>query len=122
MTDADITKDRPIWDDDRPRTVFQLSVTESTGPYLDDHGYAYGQLCPDCNVSPVRGEEICRFGEQWWHLACARTHMRNGGADTAWLMLGADLAARPSRYSVSETRAITRNLLRLTTRITKGEL
>ncbi|MGW4648080.1 hypothetical protein [Kitasatospora sp. NPDC004289] len=112
---ASITPDLPLWtSDDRPRTTFQLSVTESTGPFVDDNGWEQGQTCPGCDLRPADGEEILRFGDQWWHLTCTRTRMRTGGADAAWLMLGADLAARPSRYSVAETRAIVRNLLRLT--------
>lgn len=104
----------PHWPDDRPRRIFQLVVTESTGPFEDERGYENGQECPGCDRRPEQGDEIVRFGTEWWHLACSTKHMRAGGADAAWLALGADLAARPSKYGVTETRAIVRNLLRLT--------
>jgi hypothetical protein len=55
-----------------------------------------------------------RLGDLWWHLGCAAQHMRTKGAAAAWMALGADLAARPSAYSVTETRAIVRQLLHLT--------
>lgn len=110
---ADITADRPHWPDDRPRQTFYLTVTESTGPFDDGRGYESGQECPRCQRRPEHGEEIVRLGDQWWHLGCAAQHMRAGGAAAAWLALGADLAARPSKYSVTETRAIVRQLLHI---------
>lgn len=108
-----VPEDAPPWPDDRPRAVFHLHVTESTGPFEDDRGYEHGQTCPGCRQRPEFGEQIVRLGDSWWHLACVAKHMREGGADAAWRALGADLAARPSQYSVTETRAITRQLLRL---------
>jgi hypothetical protein len=101
------------WPDERPRQTFHLVVTESTGPHQGPYGDEDGQACPGCAHRPAEGDEITRLGDLWWHLACATAHMRTGGADAAWLLLGADLAARPSRYGVTETRAIARNLLRL---------
>jgi hypothetical protein len=104
--------DLPPWEP-QPSTAFTLHVSTSSGPFEDTAGYETGQQCPGCDTRPEAGEEITRFGSTWWHLACVRVLMRNGGADAAWMTLGADLAARPSRYSVTETRAIVRNLLRL---------
>ena len=101
------------WPDDRPRQIFHLAVTTSTGPHQGPYGEEDGQACPGCEERPAEGDEITRLGNLWWHLACAAKHLRDGGADAAWLLLGADLAARPSKYGVTETRAITRNLLRL---------
>ncbi|GAA2112559.1 hypothetical protein GCM10009759_55420 [Kitasatospora saccharophila] len=124
MTDtqptADVTPlgDPPPWDD-RPRLSYDLHVTISNGPFQDSHGYETGQTCPGCDQRPTDGDEITRIGTTWWHLACFTRHMRTGGADAAWQALGTDLAARPSRYSVAETRAITRNLLRLATKGTR---
>jgi hypothetical protein len=103
----------PILSDDRPRRVFFLEVVESTGPLEDDRGYEHGQACPGCKMRPEQGQEIVRFGAQWWHLGCAGHRMRSGGAAAAWLALGADLAARPSRYTVTETRAIVRQLVHI---------
>ncbi|MDH6141120.1 hypothetical protein P3T35_003133 [Kitasatospora sp. GP30] len=116
MFDADITADRPAhWPDERPRRIFHLSVPESTGPFEDSAGYEHGQPCPGCQQRPEHGADIVRLGNQWWHLRCAAHHMRTSGAAAAWLALGADLAARPSAYSVTETRAIVRQLLAITT-------
>jgi len=109
------------WPDDRPRRTFSIVVVESTGPFEDDRGYEAGQQCPGCEERPESGEEILRLGDVWWHLACMSRRMREGGADVAWMSLGVDLAARPSRYSVTETRAITRNLLRLAARTAPQE-
>ncbi|MFF7991731.1 hypothetical protein ACFZDG_18300 [Kitasatospora xanthocidica] len=118
---AVITFDRPHWPDDRPRQIFHLSVIESTGPFEDARGDETGQECPQCHKRPARGQQIVRLGDQWWHLPCAAHHMRSGGATAAWLALAADLAARPSNYSVTETRAIVRQLLAVT-RLTDAPL
>jgi hypothetical protein len=111
---ADITPldDLPPWQD-RPSTTVTLHIATSSGPFEDAAGYETGQHCPGCDTRPAAGDEIIRFGSTWWHLTCARTLMRDGGANAAWMALGADLAARPSHYNVTETRAIVRNLLRL---------
>ncbi|PBC71534.1 hypothetical protein BX265_6144 [Streptomyces sp. TLI_235] len=105
--------DEPHWPDERPRQTFRLVVTTSAGPFQGPFGEEDGKPCPGCTERPAEGDEITQLGARWWHLGCAKKHLRTGGADEAWLLLGADLAARPSRYSVTETRAITRNLLRL---------
>jgi hypothetical protein len=104
------------WPIERDRQIFELVVTTSTGPFHAPNGDMDGRPCSGCAELPAEGDEITRLGDLWWHLNCARKHLRERGADEAWLLLGADLAARPSRYGVAETRAITRNLLRLTAR------
>lgn len=112
---ADVTPlgDLPNWRETRPHLSFSLHVTTSAGPFHDDRGYETGRHCPGCEERPAEDDEITRIGADWWHLTCFAQHMRNGGADAAWIALGTDLAARPSRYSVNETRAIVRSLLRL---------
>lgn len=117
LIDTEVPGDPFIDEPTQQVTEFRWRVAESTGPHTgrDSDGAPYdsGIPCPGCHGHPEAGDTILKLLDGWWHTRCAATYLRHGGADTAWLALAHDLATRPSRYGVADTRAITRNLLRL---------
>lgn len=102
----------------RQVTEFRLTLTESKGPHEgreQDTGAPTesGQPCPGCDEIPLPGDTVTKLTGAWWHAHCAAARLREGGVDEAWTVLGLSLAARPSKFSTTETRAIVRNLLRI---------
>jgi hypothetical protein len=96
-----------------------LDLSTSTGPRLDvvgEGGQRYvgtATACPGCHKVPMVGQLITKIFDTWWHADCGAKHLRNVGANQAWLALGAQLQRAPSRFSTSETRVIVQNLLRI---------
>ncbi|MEV8637763.1 hypothetical protein AB0395_39565 [Streptosporangium sp. NPDC051023] len=104
-----------------------LSVTESKGPilprvnrYTDPTGETVeyksegrATPCPGCGQPPVEGETITKIFYQWWHGDCGAKHLREAGANYAWIALGLQLERAPSKFTNAETKAIVRNLLRM---------
>lgn len=101
-------------------TTPKLSSIPSIGPRLDEF-YAEGRMyvnerstpCPICRKGIAAGEPISYVRGDWAHAACATSHLIAGGAASAWLALGSDLARHPRAYKTAETRLIVNQLLRL---------
>lgn len=104
-------------------TVVRLALSESKGAipseWREDTGGRaaqtadWGTLCPGCNKIPAKGEKITRIFHGWWHANCGAAYLRSTGADDAWLALAHQLERSPSKFTNPETKAITRNLLRI---------
>ncbi|WP_326646667.1 hypothetical protein OG884_18705 [Streptosporangium sp. NBC_01755] len=104
-----------------------LSVSESKGPiparlnrYTDPTGETVeyksegrATACPGCGQPPVEGEIITKIFFRWWHGDCGAKHLRESGANHAWVALGLQLERAPSKFTNAETKAIVRNLLRM---------
>lgn len=69
--------------------------------------------CPGCDTVTNEGESITKIFRTWWHHDCAQRYLRGDGRDQAWLVLGHQLADRPSHFKVAQVRAITEQLLRI---------
>lgn len=105
------------------KTPIRVALSESRGPIpgyvrANDAGelmdvIGYGTECPGCGKVPKAGELVTKIFFSWWHDLCGAAHLRDMGADAAWVALAQQLQRSPSRFSVTETRAIVRNLLRL---------
>lgn len=65
-----------------------------------------------CRGDIAAGQSITFF-RGWAHAKCVTDALLNSEAGNAWLVLGAQLARRPSYFSATETRAIVEKLLRL---------
>jgi len=69
--------------------------------------------CPGCQEVTNAGEAITKIYEVWWHYDCAKKYLEGAGKDEAWRVLGSQLAAHPSMFRATTTRAIVQNLLRM---------
>ncbi|MEU0934455.1 hypothetical protein [Embleya sp. NPDC005971] len=97
----------------RPPEI-RLRTTYSKGPY--DAAFdpiPAGTACGGCREVPQVDAEITKVNGSWWHGSCAARWLREVGADEAWLLLAQRLADAPSHFDNAETKAITRNLLRI---------
>lgn len=104
-------------------TNIRIAVSESKGAMpggpvtLSDgstiYTEAWGTTCPGCQKVPGPGEKITRIFYAWWHANCGAAYLRSTAADEAWLALAHQLERSPSKFSNPETKAITRNLLRI---------
>lgn len=104
-------------------TVVRLALAESKGAIPggwreDTAGHAvqmadWGTVCPGCDKVPAAGQRITKIFHAWWHASCGAAYLRTTAADEAWLALGHQLERSPSRFCNAETKAITRNLLRI---------
>lgn len=104
-------------------TVVRLALSESKGAIPggwreDTGGHAtqtadWGTLCPGCGKIPAKGEKITRIFHAWYHANCGAAYLRSTAADEAWLALAHQLERSPSKFTNPETKAITRNLLRI---------
>ncbi|MEU9183348.1 hypothetical protein AB0D14_02020 [Streptomyces sp. NPDC048484] len=104
-------------------TVVRLALSESKGAipggWREDTGGRavqtadWGTLCPGCDKIPAKGEKITRIFHAWWHANCGAAYLRSTAADEAWLALAHQLERSPSKFTNPETKAITRNLLRI---------
>lgn len=97
-----------------------LSSIPSTGPKvikwrMDGHEYTqtHATPCEFCKGPIAEGAEISYFRGAWVHARCAADSLITGGADSAWLALGSDLARHPRAYRTAETRLIVNQLLRI---------
>lgn len=99
-------------------TVIPLRATISEGP-LDnmepDTGAHYwdGTPCVVCDSLIGKGERITYFGRGWSHEKCVTDALATAKADQAWLVLGSQLARRPSHFTAAETKAVVGQLLRI---------
>lgn len=109
------------------RTEITIAVSESKGPIaprlerISDHtGEAtyqtsgFSTKCPECDRTPIAGETITKILGAWFHADCGAKALNRMHADRAWLALGQQLERAPSRFTNAETKAIVRNLLRIT--------
>ncbi|MEV8036720.1 hypothetical protein [Streptomyces sp. NPDC086182] len=104
-------------------TVVRLALSESSGALPggwreDTAGKAlkmsdWGTTCPGCDKVPAAGQRITKIFHSWWHATCGAAYLRSTAADEAWLALAHQLERSPSRFCNAETKAITRNLLRI---------
>ncbi|WP_328845471.1 hypothetical protein [Streptomyces sp. NBC_00258] len=104
-------------------TVVRLALAESKGAipggWREDTGGRavqtadWGTVCPGCDKIPAAGQQITRIFYAWWHASCGAAYLRSTAADEAWVALGHQLERRPSAFTNPETKAITRNLLRI---------
>lgn len=104
-------------------TVVRLALSESKGAIPggwreDTAGHAaltadWGTVCPGCDKIPAKGEKITRIFHAWYHANCGAAYLRSTAADEAWLALAHQLERSPSKFTNPETKAITRNLLRI---------
>ena len=69
--------------------------------------------CPGCDEVTRPGDVITKMYQTWWHQACAESYLTTVGQDEAWRVLGRQLAARPSAFTATTTRAVVENLLRM---------
>lgn len=110
----------------RPSDI-RISVSESRGPHLgrvvrdtDENGVEFeyetvglATKCPDCGKVPMKGSLITKIFGTWWHAKCGAKHLREIGADQAWIALGMQLERNPNRFTHAEIKAIVRNLLKI---------
>jgi hypothetical protein len=104
-------------------SLIRVALSESKGPipsgiHVMDDGRALevqgrGTPCPGCGEIPKAGDHITKIFFSWWHDLCGAAHLRDMGADAAWVALGQQLERSPSKFTNPETKAIVRNLLRL---------
>lgn len=108
-------------------TDISISVSESKGPHLprlvrqtdpDGVEYEYETIgtatkCPGCGTVPMKGSLITKVFGTWWHAKCGARHLREVGADQAWIALGMQLERNPNRFTHAEIKAIVRNLLKI---------
>lgn len=108
-------------------TDIRISLSESKGPvaprayrYVDPDGIPVESVtvgtataCPGCGKAPINGEIITKVFGTWWHGRCGAKHLREIGANQAWIALGMQLERNPSRFNHSEIKAITRNILKI---------
>lgn len=97
--------------------VIPLRVTESEGPRTDrEHltgaPYEWSSPCTVCRGDIAAGAQITYF-RGWAHSRCVTDALLASEAGNAWLVLGAQLARRPSHFNATEIRAIVEQLLRL---------
>jgi len=90
--------------------VVPLRVRESDGP-TGDHG-EQNTPCTVCRGDIAAGAQITYF-RGWAHARCVTDALLASEAGNAWLVLGAQLARRPSHFNATETRAVVEQLLRL---------
>lgn len=69
--------------------------------------------CPGCGEVTSEGDSITKVFRTWWHHDCAVTYLRESGRDEAWMVLGRQLADRPTHFKTAQTRAIVEQLLRI---------
>jgi hypothetical protein len=69
--------------------------------------------CPGCGHVTSEGESITRLFRVWWHHDCARSYLEGEGRDEAWLVLGHQLAERPSHFTAKQTKSIAAQLVRI---------
>ncbi|MFJ5306113.1 hypothetical protein [Streptomyces sp. NPDC088350] len=101
----------------------RLAISESKGAipggWREDTGgkavqtAAWGSVCPGCDKVPAAGQRITKIFYAWWHASCGAAYLRSTAADEAWLALAHQLERSPSKFNNAETKAITRNLLRI---------
>lgn len=96
----------------------QLPVIPSQGPrtYVESDTGASGEYstpCPACGNNIARGEFITHTGRQWAHAKCVTDWLVGEAAETAWRVLGSQLARRPRQFTAPETTAIVGQLLRM---------
>ncbi|MDH2424769.1 hypothetical protein [Sphaerisporangium sp. TRM90804] len=108
-------------------TEIRISISESKGPHMgsvvrdvDENGVEFeyqtigtATACPGCGKVPLNGSLITKIFGTWWHDRCGAKHLRQMGADQAWLALGMQLERNPNRFTHAETKAIVRNLLKI---------
>lgn len=108
-------------------TDIRISVSESKGPHLprivrqqepDGVEFEYettgtATQCPGCGKVPLNGALITKVFGTWWHAKCGAKHLREIGADQAWIALGMQLERNPNRFTHAEIKAIVRNLLKI---------
>lgn len=107
-------------------THITIAVSESKGPIpprleriSDETGEAtyrtegLATQCPECDKAPIAGETITKILGTWFHVECGAKVLNRVDADRAWMALGQQLERAPSRFTNAETKAITRNLLRI---------
>lgn len=97
--------------------VIPLRVSEATGPreYQDSETGApveFSTPCTVCRGDIVAAQSITYF-RGWAHTKCVTDALLASAAGNAWLVLGAQLARRPSYFTATETKAIVEQLLRL---------
>lgn len=97
--------------------VVPLRVRESDGPHVGpepDTGaiVEYSTPCTVCRGDIAAGAQITYF-RGWAHARCVTDALLASEAGNAWLVLGAQLARRPSHFNATEVRAIVDQLLRL---------
>lgn len=104
----------------------QLSTVESKGRrmplvYADPDTQAprvhdrESRPCPGCGELTSEAEFITKLFRVWWHEKCAQAYLRTEGEEETWLVLGRQLADRPSMFKTTQTRAIVEQLLRIAT-------
>lgn len=103
-------------------TVIPLRTNLSTGPRIVGHidigpdhtaPIVQDSPCPVCSRRIVEGDRITYLGAGWGHASCVSEELTTANARSAWLILGSQLARRPSHFNARETRVIVDNLLRL---------
>lgn len=96
-------------------TAPQLSYSPSTGPQRhpqsDGTVFVLSRPCTECRGRIDEGEHVTFTPQGWAHLDCIEQVLTEVNAMEAWLLLGAQLARRPSHFKASEIRVITSNLL-----------
>jgi len=91
--------------------VIPLRTRESDGPAGDFQ--EQNTPCTVCVRSIAAGQEITYF-RGWAHARCVTDALLNSEAANAWLVLGSQLARRPSHFNATEVRAIVGQLLAIT--------
>ncbi|MGX9887360.1 hypothetical protein [Streptomyces sp. NPDC002276] len=101
----------------------RIAISESQGPIpggpvVSTGGNVFetttwGSTCPGCSKVPAAGQKITKIFHTWWHATCGAAYLRSTAADEAWLALAHQLERSPSRFTNAETKAITKNLLRI---------
>lgn len=90
--------------------VIPLRTRESDGPAGDNQ--EQNTPCTVCARSIAAGQDITYF-RGWAHAKCVTEALLNTDAANAWIVLGAQLARRPSAFNATEIRAIVGQLLAL---------
>lgn len=97
-------------------TVPQMSYSPSVGPRRhpqpDGTVYLTANPCPECKGRIDEGENVTFTPAGWGHLDCIEQVLAEVDAADAWLLLGSQLARRPSHFKAAEIRVIVANLLR----------
>src|SRR5690242_21219464 len=73
----------------------------------------YSTPCPACGGDIKQGDAITHTGRQWAHAKCVTDWLIKEPAETAWLVLGSQLARRPRNFSAVDTTTIVGQILRM---------
>lgn len=69
--------------------------------------------CPACKEPIDKGAEIIKHDYRWVHAHCLSDHLLTLASSAGWLVIAAQLARYPRRFSVPETRVVVNALIRV---------